>query len=123
VGALAEYLAGLLDRLPTPADVPAGELALIEPVAPAWAVRSLGVGYDKEDDRIVVVAEELVDEEEEGAAEGASGRFHVSPGQASAFVQRARSLVKAGRPPCVICGRPLNQGGHVCPRSNGHGRD
>jgi uncharacterized repeat protein (TIGR03847 family) len=146
VAALAEYLAGLLDRLPTPAGVPTGDLSLIEPVAPAWAVRSLGVGYDQEEDRIVIVAEEQVDEaededeseaagEREGAGKGegveegeretpgASGRLHVSPGQASAFVERARALVKAGRPACPICGRPMNASGHVCPRSNGHGRD
>jgi uncharacterized repeat protein (TIGR03847 family) len=144
VGALAEYLATLLAKLPTPADVVVDDLSLVEPIAPAWAVRSLGVGYDEAGDRVLIVAEELVetgegagedepaeDPEEEAAEEpggdeaetGASARFHVSPAQASAFVERVRALVKAGRPPCAICGRPLNPGGHVCPRSNGHGRD
>ena len=125
VGALAEYLAGLLARLPTPAQPTGVDLALIEPIAPAWAVRSLGVGYDQTRDRFVIVAEEAVegDPDEAAAEEGASARFHVSPAQAAAFVERARGLVKAGRPPCQICGRPLNPGGHICPRSNGYGRD
>ena len=32
----------------------------------------------------------------------------------------AEALVAAGRPPCPICGQPLDPDGHVCPRSNGH---
>jgi len=141
VSALAEYLAGLLERLSRPGAATAGDLSLVEPVVPAWAVRSLGVGYDREQDRVVIVAAERGDEEEEedqGEAEaegqaapppesdgeeGASARFHVSREQAAAFVERARALVRAGRPSCGICGRPMNPGGHICPRSNGHGRD
>jgi uncharacterized repeat protein (TIGR03847 family) len=145
VGALGEYLATLLAKLPTPAEVVTGDLALVEPIAPAWAARSIGVGYDEALDRVVIIAQEMTDDDEradedepaedeeptgegepsddEPTGTGASARFHVSPAQASAFVERARGLVKAGRPPCAICGRPLNPGGHVCPRSNGHGRD
>jgi uncharacterized repeat protein (TIGR03847 family) len=26
----------------------------------------------------------------------------------------------AGRPPCPLCGLPLDVSGHVCPRQNGH---
>lgn len=29
-------------------------------------------------------------------------------------------VVAAGRPPCPLCGAPLDPEGHVCPRSNGH---
>jgi uncharacterized repeat protein (TIGR03847 family) len=147
IGALAEYLAGLLARLPVTGGGAAPDASLVEPIAPAWAVRSLGVGYDEDGDRVIIVAEELVEaedadgdeadgeeteseageeEEEEAAAhevEGASARFHVSRRQAAAFVEQARSLVKAGRPSCPVCGRPMNATGHVCPRSNGHGRD
>jgi uncharacterized repeat protein (TIGR03847 family) len=146
IGALAEYLAGLLARFPAGAPGAVASATLEEPIAPAWAVRSLGVGYDQEGDRVVIVAEELVEaeedgeeadgeeteeaegaagEEEEGAreVEGASARFHVSRRQAAAFVEQARALVKAGRPSCPVCGRPMNATGHACPRSNGHGRD
>ena len=122
VDALAEHLAGFLAKLPTPADIVPGDLSLLEPIAPAWAVRSLGVGYEQKLDRVVIVAEELVEGDAEREGKAASARFRVSPAQAAAFVERARTLVKAGRPPCPICGGPMNPGGHVCPRSNGHGR-
>jgi uncharacterized repeat protein (TIGR03847 family) len=133
VGALAEYLAAILAK--RPAEPVAGDLALLEPITPAWAVRSLGVGYDEAADRVVVVAEELAEEEEpeegeetsgeateEAGAEGATAQFQLSRAQAAAFVERARALVQAGRPTCPVCGQPKNPEGHVCPRANGHGR-
>jgi uncharacterized repeat protein (TIGR03847 family) len=148
VSALAEYLAELLEKLgaPTSGVGPSPELA--EPIVPAWAVRSLAVGYDGEQKRIVIVAEELreppegegdaeeteeTEEPEEGEEEAAdaesrdpdaaSARFALDRTQAAAFVQRARALVQAGRPSCPICGRPMNPTGHVCPRRNGAARD
>jgi len=124
VSALSDYLAGLLAKLPAAAGGEAAAAgALLEPVEPAWAVASLGVGYDEASGRIVVVANEAVEEEEEGAtpaAEPASARFAISRGQASAFVERARALVKAGRATCPMCGEPKDPAGHVCPRANGH---
>lgn len=126
VAALAEYLARLLTKLPA-AKAPAavrnatGDLALLEPIAAAWEVGSIGVAYDEALDRIVLTAEELMAEEAEG--EPATARFRVSRAQAAMFVERSRELIKAGRKPCPICGRPMNPGGHICPRSNGHGRD
>jgi uncharacterized repeat protein (TIGR03847 family) len=117
VGALAEYLAGLLEDLPAvaPEDV-ASDLSLHPPVDDAWVVGSIGVAYDEDADRVVLVAEELGEEGDDLA----TARFRITRGQAAAFVEHARSLVAAGRPPCPFCGRPLDPEGHVCPRSNGH---
>ena len=124
VGALAEYLAGLIGKLPKGAiEGEAGKPVLLEPVDPAWAVASIGVGYDESSGRIVVVANEQVEEEEEGsppAPEPASARFAITRAQAAAFVERARALVKAGRATCSMCGEPKDPAGHVCPRANGH---
>ena len=47
-------------------------------------------------------------------------RVRITPGAARAFAQRAMQLVAAGRPPCPLCGLPLDAAGHVCPRQNGH---
>lgn len=38
--------------------------------------------------------------------------------QTYAFVARAQSVVSAGRKPCVLCGRPDDLSGHLCPRLN-----
>src|SRR5918911_1512081 len=32
----------------------------------------------------------------------------------------AAELVSAGRPPCPLCGRPLDPQGHMCIKTNGH---
>ncbi|HVF19250.1 MAG TPA: DUF3090 family protein, partial [Mycobacteriales bacterium] len=47
-------------------------------------------------------------------------RVRITAGAARAFVQRAQRVVAAGRPPCALCGLPLDPEGHVCPRQNGH---
>jgi uncharacterized repeat protein (TIGR03847 family) len=122
VRALAAWMAGLLAR--RPATPPGTSPDLLEPVTAAWTVAFLGADYDEANDRVLVEATELVedDDEEEGesAREPAVARFRVSRTQAAAFVERARALMKAGRPTCPMCGAPVDPGGHVCPRSNGH---
>lgn len=130
MSALADYTAGLLAKLPEAGTVSA-DLPLLEPVEPAWDVGALGLGYDETSDRLVVVANEAVEREEEDgeeateateadAPEGATARFLITRAQASAFVERARSLVRAGRPICPMCSQPKDPQGHLCPRSNGH---
>jgi uncharacterized repeat protein (TIGR03847 family) len=127
VAALAEYLSGLLARLPGHAAAAADKRELLEPLEVAWPVGSLGVGYDGDRDRIVVIANERIEdedtEEEEkagGRPEPASARFAITRAQAVAFIERARGLQRAGRPTCPMCGEPKDPAGHACPRSNGH---
>ena len=115
ISALGEYLARLLEDVPEithPVD--AGEL--VEPVEAEWAAGPLGVAYDEGADRVVVVAEEMVAEDD--PRDGASARFGISRAQAAAFVARARSIVAAGREPCPYCGRPLEPGSTWCPCHN-----
>jgi uncharacterized repeat protein (TIGR03847 family) len=116
VAALAEYLDGLLEDLePAPYGIAAGDLQLAEPFDEGWTVGPIGVAYDEPDDRIVVVLEELVPEDDE---DGASVRVRLTRAQVSAFVRHSRDLVAAGRPPCRFCGLPLDPDGHACPRMN-----
>jgi uncharacterized repeat protein (TIGR03847 family) len=107
---------------------------LVEPVEPEWVVGSLAVGVDEAARLIHVTAEELVPEPDPGSfreftdadidelleAEpaGAEAHFTLSVGQAAAFAERARELMAAGRPPCRLCGRPMEPEGHACPRWN-----
>lgn len=122
VGALGQYLGGLLVRLggagqaAAPADAP-----LLEPVTPAWAIGSLGVGYDGRRDRLVIEAREaLAEDEAETAQEPATARFHVTRAQAAAFAARAGKIMKGGRPACPLCNEVLDPASHHrCPRANG----
>jgi uncharacterized repeat protein (TIGR03847 family) len=115
VSVLAEYLGRVLRDLEQPDALPEG-LDIEEPSEPHWVIGTLGVTYDEGLDRVVLVAEELVAEDEEGDV----ARFLVTRAQAAAFAIRATALVEAGRPPCPLCGLPLDPSGHQCPRTNGH---
>lgn len=94
------------------------DVDLLEPISETWVVGSIGVGYDRAGDRIIVEAKELP--EEDSQEEPAAARFHITRAQAAAFVEQARALIKAGRPICPLCSRPMDHDGHICPRSNGH---
>lgn len=122
VAALAQYLAELLADLPTPADaeLPA-DMELVSPVEPEWVVGQIGVVFDEARDRMVVRADELV-LEDEGRDDETPGmaRLALTRAQVHAFVRRAAALVAAGRPPCPLCGRPLDPEGHMCIKTNGH---
>ncbi len=115
VAVVADYLARIVRDQTRPGHLPE-ELELEEPTEPAWVVGTVGVSYDDTDDRVILVIEELVPEDETGAI----ARLSISREQAAAFAIRATRLVESGRPPCPLCGSPLDPSGHECPRTNGH---
>ncbi len=115
VAALVRYLGTLLADLPPPDDLPP-DLDLVPPIEPEWVVGTLGVSYDEDTDRFVLLAEELVEEGEEGAA----ARITATRDQIAGLVLHGAEVVEAGRPPCPLCGEPLDAEGHVCVRLNGH---
>lgn len=59
-------------------------------------------------------------EVEEGGEPAASISCWVSPEQAGQLSREALQICASGRPPCFLCGMPINPDGHVCPRANGH---
>jgi uncharacterized repeat protein (TIGR03847 family) len=136
VSALARFLGRMLVELERPGELPSGEELALEPFdEPDFVVRSLGVSYDDDLDRIILVADEidrteteadvealfgLADELEPEADTGESVRLAMTREQAAALAIRGTELVEAGRPPCPLCGYPLDPRGHVCPRTNGH---
>jgi uncharacterized repeat protein (TIGR03847 family) len=122
VAALAEYLASVLADLavPDPESLP-GDLELVEPVVAEWVVGQIGVVFDEDRDRMLVQAEELLEEgEEDVEVDQGVARFGLTRAQVAAFVARAADLVAAGRPPCELCGRPKDPDGHMCIKTNGH---
>ncbi len=136
VSALARFLGRMLGELEHPGELPSGDELALEPFGePDFVVRSLGVSYDDDLDRIILVADEidrsevetavealfgLADDLETGAEAGESVRLSMTREQAAALAIRGTELVEAGRPPCPLCGYPLDARGHVCPRTNGH---
>ena len=137
VATLADYLTALLADIPGPADqeIPTN-IGLIEPAVAEWVVGQIGVAYDEATHRVIIVAQEMVnldqddleqDDLDQGGAldpdtviEGATASFRLTPAQVAAFIRQAGPTVSAGRPTCMLCGRPMDPEGHVCIKTNGH---
>lgn len=134
-GGLREVLADLAATSPDSTDEVAQELE--EPLQEEWAVGALELAYDPAGDRIVLVAAEAgeLDEAEEddepdasplplpnGSEEGPAGgvaRMSITRQQAATMIEEGKRLLRAGRPPCPLCGFPLTED-HSCPKTNGH---
>jgi uncharacterized repeat protein (TIGR03847 family) len=146
---------------------PTPELA--EPVVEEFRVGTLTLGWDADNERVVIEAREMSDEDledddededDEAEAAGAADvteleseanaeidaadalraaiarlgesdlsvpetsldivRVQLEPNAALQFASGAIAVVQAGRPPCPICGEPLEPTGHFCTRRNGY---
>ena len=134
---------GIVDLGPT---TPVEDVApLDEPLAEAFRAGTLTLGWDGDLERIIIEARAITDEDDEDleddddeaaddesvaaaieqllATDDINGpdvlRVHLSAVQARSFVERALRVVRSGRPPCPLCGNPLDPQGHICPRRNG----
>jgi uncharacterized repeat protein (TIGR03847 family) len=148
VAILAERMQMLLDQVE--AQFPAGEEAgpLLDPDAgelrgdpvPLFRATAIGIGFDPSRQLVVlelherpIGEEEDEDDDDEDAGaedvpppaeegEGYLARLYFTAAQARAMATRGSAAVERGRPPCPLCGGPLDPSGHICPRLNGHGR-
>lgn len=122
--ALAAAIDQLLEQVgaPTEEESQVGDLHLLEPINPEFRIGQMGLGYEANLDRVIVIIQELLSEEEAAEREPMVARFWMSKAQAKALSERASAVVAAGRPTCPLCGNPIDPNGHFCPPSNGHHR-
>ena len=116
-----EQLRVLVERLeellPSAAEQrPLRDMNLREPVQSAWRVGTMTLAYDEQAQTFEVSLVELVEEGDKAA----SGRFLATSDQMRALIRHATAVIAAGRPPCPLCGGPIDHDGGVCPRLNGH---
>jgi len=76
------------------ADEPVRPSEMTEPVVAAWTVGMLGIGIDEDNNRLVVLANEV---EEDDESDANTARFHLTFPQARGFVEHALFLVEYGR--------------------------
>ena len=100
--------------IPPPARLP--NMALEEPINPIWRVGFMTLTYSQDEKNFEVAIVELVEE----GAEPATGHFQASLAQMQALATHTATLITAGRPPCPLCGGPIDHNGGICPRLNGH---
>lgn len=121
VAALSRGIDDLLEQLGVEKKVlvNAYEMEMSYPIEPVFRVGQLGLGYDPEQKLMVLVAYELPEEEEPISVDVV--RFWATAEQMRAVARHGAAIVAAGRPICVLCGRPIDPTGHFCPKRNGHG--
>jgi uncharacterized repeat protein (TIGR03847 family) len=131
ISALAERVTTLLDEVHRTAESSATggseDVAPLDtPLEEEFRVGTLALGWDPEDELVVLEAQALSETPAEPMSDEPEGpdvlRVRMTAGAASAFATRALRVVAAGRPPCPLCGLPLDASGHICPRQNGHRR-
>jgi uncharacterized repeat protein (TIGR03847 family) len=89
------------------------------PVDPLFRVGEIGLGYDIDQDLVVLVAHELLAEESE-AEEASVVRYWCTRSQLRAMCRWGIEVASQGRPLCPQCGQPMDPAGHFCPKRNGH---
>ena len=141
VQALAERLRILIRELRQGGLVSIDELTLAHnrdvapldfPIEEDFRVGIIGISWEEAIQRIVIDIqaessegyEDLLDDEEADLLEDAPElvRLSIRIHQARTFIDRAESVVNAGRQLCPFCGLPINVEGHLCPRANGYRR-
>jgi uncharacterized repeat protein (TIGR03847 family) len=84
------------------------------PVDPLFRSGEIGLGYDKDRDRVVIFTEEA---DPDSAAQV---RFWATRTQMRRLARWGQEVSSRGRPMCPQCGQPMESEGHFCPKKNGH---
>ncbi len=139
VALLATEAVAFLDRIADeypedPAILPADVAELREPTVPLFRARLIGLGFDPERQLVLLELRERStdDDDEDDDEESLAGldddaddeeagyvaRIYATRPQVRAMAARGAAVVEAGRPPCPLCGMPMDPAGHRCPRWN-----
>ena len=116
-----QFLAEIQEKFPDLAEASADyveeHMHINPPVDPLFRAGEIGLGYESEQDLIVLVIRELlpedVDKEEAGVV-----RFWGT--QVRAMARWGMEVAGRGRQTCPQCGQPMEPEGHFCPKKNGH---
>ncbi|UUZ59130.1 DUF3090 domain-containing protein [Nocardioides sp. B-3] len=105
---------------------------LEQPIEEEFRAGTMTLSWDIAIERIVievfpfteaaVVSPDRVDEDPEEPEPDEIFLVKLTAGGARAFVDRARTVIGAGRPDCPFCGNPIDPDGHLCVRANGFRR-
>jgi uncharacterized repeat protein (TIGR03847 family) len=120
---LEQFLAEIHEKFPNlpeaVSEYQEEQMRIHPPVDPLFRVGEIGLGYDAENDLLVLVVREIA---AEGADPEESGvvRFWCTRSQLRAMAHWGMEVASRGRPLCTQCGEPIDPEGHFCPKKNGH---
>jgi uncharacterized repeat protein (TIGR03847 family) len=107
------------DLSPASADYAEENMHILPPVDPLFRVGELGLGYDADNDLLILVAREQTRDEED-PEDSRVVRFWCTRSQLRAMSSWGIEIASRGRPLCPQCREPMDPEGHFCPKKNGH---
>jgi uncharacterized repeat protein (TIGR03847 family) len=118
-----QFLAEIQEKFPdldeARTDYEEDKMHIVPPVDPLFRVGELGLGYDKDQDLVVLISREIIPEDED-PENARVVRFWCSRSQIRSMCRWGIEVASRGRPLCPQCGEPMDPGGHFCPKKNGH---
>ena len=111
LAALAQWLGVAITEMGRPGHLPE-DLSLEPEYEPDLVMGDVSLAVDAEARHVDVVIDGADDEDQL--------LLTLSAEWAGALAIAIVRLIEAGRPPCPLCGGPLDARGHDCPRTNGH---
>lgn len=118
-----QFIAEINERFPdlpeASSDYEEDKMHIHPPVDPLFRTGEISLGYDSEDDLVVLIAQELQSEESD-PEESSLVRFWCTRSQLRAMCHWGIEVAERGRPICPQCGQPEEPEGHFCPKKNGH---
>ena len=90
-----------------------------DPMRQDFHARQMQLQFDREIKCFLLEAFEG-DENDPAAGVQTSVSFWMTVAQCRALAEQALQVCAAGRPPCFLCGMPIDPGGHRCRRASGH---
>jgi uncharacterized repeat protein (TIGR03847 family) len=112
LAALAQWISQVLDGMGRPGHLP-DDFALEPEYESDFTVGDIAIAIDEENDELEVTFESASDDDDVAVVT-------LTKEWAGGLAIAITRLVEAGRPPCPLCGGPLDPRGHDCPRTNGH---
>ena len=120
---IEQFLAEVQEKVPSLSEASAEfeeeQMRIHPPLDPLFRVGEFGLGYEAENDLMVLVAHELIPEETPLEESGVV-RFWCTRDQLRALARWGIEVASRGRPICSQCGEPMDPEGHFCPKKNGH---
>ena len=117
--ALSLALKQMLGQLEYEGDPPPADVGEFPSVADHdLRVGRMGMGFNAPDRTVILYLYEAGLEDDDDP----TVRVRFEPIQCASLMEQLDDVIAGGRPICPLCGSPIDAGGHMCVRTNGHSK-